>query len=61
MEIVPWLEDKKIIFQKYLNDVRKSKLKMLNPKVQGQVMASAGCIAFIDDMLKRIKQGEIKL
>lgn len=60
MEIVPWLEQQKTTFQGYLNDVRKSKLKMLNPKVQGQVMASAGCIAFIDEMLKKIKQGEIK-
>lgn len=34
---------------------------MLSPKTQGQVMASAGVIAYIDDLLKKLDKGVIEL
>ena len=52
VQVISWLEQQEKAFNGYLNDVRKSKIKMLNPKVQGQVMTSAGCIAFIREQIK---------
>lgn len=45
--LIYWLEKQEQTFNDFLNEVRKNKLKALNPKTQGQIMASAGVIAFI--------------
>lgn len=50
-----WLEDKKKAFQDFLEDMRKHKVKALNPLNQGKIMASAGVIAFIDEELKFLR------
>lgn len=52
-EIKEFLQESLEKFEAYLDDVKKHKFKMVSPKVQGQVMASAGCIAFIKEMQTR--------
>ena len=53
------IEDRQT-FQDYINDVKKHKIKMLSPKTQGQVMASAGVIAYIDELLNKLEKGLIE-
>lgn len=54
--VISWLKEQEITFQDYINDVKKHKAKMLNPKVQSQVMASAGVIAFIHAQLDYLEE-----
>lgn len=56
-----YLERVKVEGEKYLDEIKQHKLKMISPKVQGQVMATAGVIAFIDETQKRLKEGVIKV
>lgn len=58
--LISWLKKQEITFNDYLNGVRKNKVKMLNPKTQGQVMASAGVIAFIHAELDYLNSQEVK-
>lgn len=55
VQVISWLEHQKAYFDGYIQEVKKHKVKMLSPKVQGQVMASAGCIAFINEQIKFIE------
>ena len=59
--LVSWLKEQEQKFNDYLNEVRRNKLKALSPKVQGQVMASAGCIAFIHAQLEVINKEPVLL
>ena len=53
-----FLQESKDKFEGFLTGVRKNKIKMLSPKVQGEVMASAGVIAFINECIKRLEELE---
>jgi len=57
--LISWLKEQEMTFNDYLNDIKKHKIKALSPKVQGQVMASAGVVAFINaelDYLNQLKE-----
>lgn len=46
--------DDKAKFEEFIQQTKKQKIKMLNPKISAKVMASAGVIAYIDAKLKEI-------
>lgn len=58
-KIKEFLKESKEKFVNYIDDVKHHKYKMVSPKVQGQVMASAGVIAFIDELMNIIESGDL--
>lgn len=51
-EVKEWLSQQKVVSNNFLEDMRKHKIKAINPLNQGKIMASAGVVAFIDEELK---------
>lgn len=55
-KIIAILQQDKSGFVEYLEEVKRKKVKLLNPNVANKVVASAGVIAYIDSLLNRIIQ-----
>ena len=53
-KIKEFLEQDKKSFQEYVDNVRTHKVKMLNPNIAQKVVVSAGVIAYINELERRI-------